>query len=377
MTDETALPVEPADCPVGTATLHLEFPIVNSFNEWDPLEEVIVGTIDGAMTPGWDKMLEATMPHESWDYFRRNGGTPFPAELIDPAREELDNLSRVLEAEGITVKRPATVEHSQPYSTPDWRSASGLYAAMPRDTLMCIGNEIIEVPMAWRSRYFEAAAYRPLLKEYFAQGARWSAAPRPQLLDALYDERFAEPVSGEKVRYAITEFEPTFDAADFTRCGRDIFGQKSNVTNDFGIEWLRRHLGGEYQIHVIEFDDLHPMHIDATLVPLAPGKVLVNPERVIELPDMFLGWDVLKAPEPAHFPNERHFMCSKWISMNVLMLDEQRVCVEAQEEPLITAFKRWGFDPIPVPLRSFNTFGGGFHCCTLDVRRRGHLQAYF
>jgi hypothetical protein len=29
---------------------------------------------------------------------------------------------------------------------------------------------------------------------------------------------------GRSLRYMITEFEPVFDAADFVRCGRDLFG---------------------------------------------------------------------------------------------------------------------------------------------------------
>ena len=81
--------------------------------------------------------------------------------------------------------------------------------------------------------------------------------------------------------------------------GQGIFAQKSNVTNEFGIEWLRRHLGDEYRIHVLEFDDPHPMHIDATLVPLAPGKLLINPERVPEVPKIFKHWDVFHAPSRA------------------------------------------------------------------------------
>ena len=36
---------------------------------------------------------------------------------------------------------------------------------------------------------FEAYAYRRLFKEYF-QGAKWTAAPRPQLLDDLYDNAY-------------------------------------------------------------------------------------------------------------------------------------------------------------------------------------------
>lgn len=63
-----------------------------------------------------------------------------------------------------------------------------MYAAMPRDILMVVGDEIIEAPMAWRSRFFEYRAYRPLLKEYFKQGAKWTTAPKPLMSDDLYDQ---------------------------------------------------------------------------------------------------------------------------------------------------------------------------------------------
>jgi glycine amidinotransferase len=47
--------------------------------------------------------------------------------------------------------------------------------------------------MAWRSRYFEVDAYRPLLKEYTARGAKWTTAPRPELVDALYNHDYRPP----------------------------------------------------------------------------------------------------------------------------------------------------------------------------------------
>ncbi len=59
---------------------------------------------------------------------------------------------------------------------------------MPRDVLLVVGNEIIEAPMAWRSRFFEYQAYRPLIQEYFKQGAQWTAAPKPSMSDQLYDQ---------------------------------------------------------------------------------------------------------------------------------------------------------------------------------------------
>ena len=73
------------------------------------------------------------------------------------AVKELDNFSKILEAEGVKVRRPEVTpgDFSQSYNTPDFKASNGLYAAMPRDILIVVGNEIIEAPMAWRSRFFE------------------------------------------------------------------------------------------------------------------------------------------------------------------------------------------------------------------------------
>jgi glycine amidinotransferase len=118
--------------------------------------------------------------------------------------------------------------------------------------MLVIGDEIIETPMVWPCRYFETHSYRPILKDYFRRGARWTAAPKPQLTDELFDPEFCCPEKGEPISYILTEFEPVFDAADFFRCGRDLFVIRSNVTNASGIEWLRRHLDDGYQASLAE-----------------------------------------------------------------------------------------------------------------------------
>lgn len=353
-------------------------PVVCSYNEWDLLEEVIVGVIDGACVPDWDIAIEATMPEHQFDFFKQNAGKSFPIERINAAKKELEEFVHILEAEGVKVRRPEKIDFSKPFSTPDWKSSGGLYAAMPRDLLLVVGSDIIEAPMSWRSRYFEINAYRPLLQEYFLKGAKWTSAPRPMLRDDLYKANFQPtPEDQEGVEYVIHEVEPTFDAADFARLGKDLIVQQSHVTNKLGIEWMRRHLGDTYTIHEVETIDKSPMHIDATLVPLAPGKLLANPEKIEKIPELFKNWDILQAPMPS-MPNKKDlYMCSKWISMNVVSIDEKRVVVEKNEEPLIKALKDWGFEPIPCHFRNFNAFGGAFHCATLDVRRKGTLQSYF
>jgi glycine amidinotransferase len=219
-------------------------PVVNSFTEWELLEEVIVGRADFACVPEWHITLRATIPPKHWDWFKQNGGKPFPKEVLQAANQELDNLSAILEAEGVVVRRPEPVDWSESYNTPDFSKVRGLYGAMPRDFLLVVGNELIEAPMAWRARYFEFRAYRSLIKEYFRKGAKWTAAPKPQMSDELYKEDFSgDRFHLKKGETVLTEFEPVFDAAEFSRCGRDIFCQVSQVTNRFGIEWLQRHLG--------------------------------------------------------------------------------------------------------------------------------------
>jgi N-dimethylarginine dimethylaminohydrolase len=36
-----------------------------------------------------------------------------------------------------------------------------------------------------------------------------------------------------------------------------------------------------------------------------------------------------------------------------------------------------GLTVVPLKLRHSRMMGGGFHCVTLDIRRRGQLESYF
>lgn len=346
---------------------------VSVHTEWEPLEEVIVGEILDARVPDWHVSLESVLPQNGLDFFKKHQAGLFPHDQILLAQKELDGLADFLTSEGIKVVRPTPLENI-PFQTPCFTSSGSFYSAMPRDCLLAIGDLIIEAPMAWRSRYFETFGFRRILNDYFNRGSRWISAPKPTLCDDLYRRDFIR--RSDRFESVLTEFEPVFDAADFFRLGLDIIGQLSHVTNRSGVEWLQRHLGPEYKIHIYDFDDAQPMHIDTTILPLAPGKVLVNREWVSKIPACFKDWEILHPPKSVLPQTHPLYMTSAWISTNVLMLDEKRVLVEEQEEPLIEAFKKWGFQPIGLPFRNFQSFGGSFHCATLDVRRTGKLRSY-
>ena len=357
------------------------FSPVSSHNEWDPLEEIIVGRLEGSVIPSAHPVVTCNVPGAAALGQKLSAGFRYPQLMVAPAQRELDGLVKLLESLGVTVRRPDVTNHRRRFGTPQW-SSRGFCNTCPRDSMLVIGDEIIETPMAWPCRYFETHSYRAILKDYFHRGARWTSAPKPQLTDELFDPDFKLPRQGEAMKYILTEFEPVFDAADFFRCGRDIFCIRSNVTNASGIAWLRRHLGPDYRVHEIESKCTNPMHIDTTILPLGPGKLLINPDYIDpdRLPDILRKWDILVAPEPDPITDRMlkvTSLCGKWLSMNILTIDEKRVIVDPHHTGMMRAMEKWGFEPIPCPFLHYAAFGGAFHCATLDVRRRGTLESYF
>ena len=179
----------------------------------------------------------------------------------------------------------------------------------------------------------------------------------------------------------MTEKEPCFDAADIARAGKDLFVYHSSVTNRAGFDWLQRHYPN-HRLHSIWFYETNPIHIDATFVLLRPGLALSNPVRKPLAPRMMdffekNGWEVVDCAEPALDDYPPLSFCSKWLSMNTLMLDPKTVCVDAQEKKQMEQFDKLGFEVSPVPFIDVSAFGGGLHCATADVYREGSCEDYF
>jgi glycine amidinotransferase len=191
---------------------------VNSHNEWDPLEEIIVGRLDGATIPSDHPVVACNIPGMAARAQALVAGFHYPGFMIEPAQRELDGFIALLQSLGVVVTRPEPMDFRKRFATPEWTSR-GFCNSCPRDSMLVIGDEIIETPMAWPCRYFETHSYRALLKDYFRRGARWTGAPKPQLTDELFDPDFRLPEKGAPITYILTEFEPVFDAADFFRCG--------------------------------------------------------------------------------------------------------------------------------------------------------------
>jgi len=290
--------------------------------------------------------------------------------MIEETEEDLQTLVGLFEALDIRVRRPKTQDVMRPICTPDWRTY-GYFPYCPRDILLAIGDTIVEAPSYQRSRYLEAFAYRHLQSEYLHGGARWLSAPRPRL-----DERSLDP--NATPGRLLNEVEPIFDAANVLRIGRDILYQVSDSGNVLGALWLQRTLGDSYRVHIT--DNIYPgTHIDSTIALLRPGLVLLNPSRVSRdrVPTLFNGWDHIYAPEMVEYSySDLQPFSSKWLGMNLLMVSPEVAMVDAHQVPLMRLLSKHHIECIPVALRHGRVFGGGVHCVTLDVRRKGSLEDY-
>jgi glycine amidinotransferase/scyllo-inosamine-4-phosphate amidinotransferase 1 len=212
---------------------------------------------------------------------------------------------------------------------------------------------------------------REIFKEYSRNGSRWISAPKPELSDELYDRtNLSKPT--------LTEYEPAFDAANIVRCGKDLIYLQSNSGNKFGAQWLQNTLGDKYKVHIV--DNVYAyVHVDTSILPLKPGVVLLNPDRVnnSNCPDYFKNWKKIYSPEPVVTHAEENWAPgSPWIGMNLLSVDENTIVVESSQEKLMRTLENEGFDCVPVTLTHARTLSGGPHCVTLDTVRDDEYGDY-
>lgn len=370
-------------------------PIVNSWNEWDPLEECIVGVVDGSHFP---EQPDVTMWFSEQDLSSRYCGPskPYPQKAMEVAKMQLDGLAELLESEGVIVHRPQPAV-GMPIKTPYFETGGPWTNACPRDPFIVIGSEILGAPMASRCRYFEQLAYNDIFNSFSRKDPNflWTNAPRPRLSESSFSPTWFDDYEKKGEEWAVEQVRqgnyPTkdkdeilFDAADALRFGRDILMQRSAISNNLGVDWVRRYVAKQgLRLHVMESknDDM-PWHLDASMMPLRKDFLLLSggghtlsDENVKK---MFKDneWDCVQAPEPLPIKSMGYGQCTDWLAVNMFSLSPRKVIVEAGQREIIDMLEDNDFDVIPFELFAINDFGGGLHCATLDIRRKGTMKDY-
>ena len=347
--------------------------IINSHNDWDPLEEVVVGHAHHSRVATDISARSFSYADLSPDQLPAEG--VYPQWVIDEANEDADALADTLSNMGVTVHRPKIIDWENiEYNIGQGWSSKGWYSWCPRDCVLPLGNMLIETASPVRSRYFETKLYEDILYSAFEDGALWIQTPKPNLHDDLYQlEDLSKPT--------LLNNEIIFDSPNIVRVGTDLLYQVSNSGNHKGLKWLRRLLEPMgYKLHPAEHIYSYG-HFDSTIIPLRPGLVLLNSKRVTpeNCPSMFAKWDkiwfddcVVQGSKLEGYPPP----CSPYIGMNILSLDQNTIVCDSAQEPLMRELDKWGINSVPVRFRHAMTLSGGIHCATLDLRRKGTLESY-
>ena len=301
--------------------------MISSYNEWDKLKEVVVGTATHANWPSDDPVFAEEASKTLWKETPVPSG-PVPQWIVDEANEDLDILAKTIMAYGAIVRRP------QPYN---WIERRGMYNYCPRDRLLIAGDTVVDTAMMYPCRNQEIAA-----------------------LDNI--------ISGQKIVRMPKNAGMILDAANIARLGDTWLFLESFSGNRSAYDWLCAQFP-KINIELVNF--YAGVHIDSTVVPLREGLVLLNGHRVNEsnCPRAFDSWTKLYIDEVVAQDFYQYPYASKWIALNMLVLDPHTVICDRHQTNLIKLLEQHKFTVIPLELRHSRTLGGGFHCVTLDTWR--------
>jgi N-dimethylarginine dimethylaminohydrolase len=159
------------------------------------------------------------------------------------------------------------------------------------------------------------------------------------------------------------------DAANICRLGDTWLFLESASGNRAAYEWLCEKFPN-IKIELVNF--YSGVHIDSTITPLREGLVILNGSRVTPetTPAIFSSWDKIYIDEVIPQSFYQYPYASKWIALNMLSLDPNTVICDKHQTKLIKVLEQHKITVIPLELRHSRTLGGGFHCVTLDIRRK-------
>mgnify|MGYP003647800436 CR=1 FL=1 len=354
--------------------------IVNSTNEWDSLEEVIVGRGVPSELPAIEFTFKLFFHDNIYNTTFGDGTNGYITRRhIDEHNEDVENFAALLQSHNIIVKRPKLPERIYKIKTQHWESV--VHPALNvRDQTMIVDDTIIETPPSCRWRYFENDYMKHLFLDYFKQGAKWIQAPKPLMLDESFDLDYVEKMSHarqhyealKKQSYMACGHEIMFDAANCMRLDEHILVNVSNKNQELGAKWLQDVLPNKKILTA----PLADSHIDSSILFLRPGVAIVaKPQVKDKLPAFFDDWDLIYIPmrnrSDEDYTKQGIKLASPQIELNILSINPNTIlCHPEYRDLLHSALSKYKIDVIPSQIRHCEIFSGAHHCITLDIRRK-------
>lgn len=351
--------------------------MLNIFTEFQPLEEVILGT---SYDPG------------SFDCFEDKELVKFMDQILFETQEDIEILEKMLTSLGVKVKRPKNqfilgAENKKYFcNLQHFGFTFPNHPLMPRDTTIVYNNKIIETFTGSPGRYFENWAYREIFNDYFINDeAKWFSMPMP----ILNDNKSYSEYNNTQILYHAANFSKVGTHIFYSRPGNKTFNGKGT---DIGLEWVKRSIP-EATFIECPCDG----HMDGKMAFLKPGVVATWGKKF--LPEILKSWNVIELDDmsgtfPENFKKikKKRFydnFVKEWLThwigyvdetvfdVNMFSVSENLVITNGYNKRVYDQFKLYGIEGIPWNFRHQYFWDGAIHCLTLDIKRSGSLENYF
>jgi glycine amidinotransferase len=339
--------------------------IINSYTEFQPLQEVVIGQ-------GY--------PPEYFDFIQDSQVRNSLEKIFIEIEEDFASLIKVLESFNITVKRPGIISKTNFQSNTQHGNYT-LPPLTPRDRQQVYGNKLV--------RFSPYNIFNQLFKHYE------SVAP-----DQVIDIFKTNP----------NHFFSGANASCIYRMGRDVWFDESNWLTADQTKWLEENIltDSRYRFHRMVTDG----HSDCVFAVLKPGVILTSiHDDGVNYRQDFPNWNIHRVMSPSierfhEFRNELHPGSTWWVpgkdnlpqfreyvntylkewvgtvhesvfDVNCLSIDENHVIFGCYDKEVFDYCRKNGVEPILCDIRHRFFFDGSVHCCSLDIRREGTMEDYF
>lgn len=385
---------------------------INSWDEFQPLEELLVGSV-------YDSSF--------FDDVKNDRARSALKKIIDETQEDIDAFISTMKSHGIKVYQASTKELGYKDSILEYVNDEGQLGykksiddqnlsltgvkgnlipnppLQPRDDSIVMGNKLLVTD----PNTFAIKKLMPKFVEWFGK----------ENIDTTIDEKkysfdrsekniknFLQknnlPLTKENIQ-KIREEERlgAFCSPNLTRIGTTCLvdtWQVPSVVEDFlsieypNFNYKKIYIGG---------------HNDSVFSVIKPGLVVATKD-LMPYKDIFEGWEIIWFEDPkwhqvkewkilkhknegkwwvpgeenndeftqfveGFLPNWTGFVEETIFDVNCLVIDDKNVVVNTDNPYLLKNLEKHNMNPVVCPLRHRFFWDGGWHCLTLDIKRKG------
>jgi hypothetical protein len=339
--------------------------IINSYSEFQPLQEVVIGQ-------GY--------PPDYFDFVKDHQTRQCLETIFSEIEEDFSHLISVLKSFGVTVTRPGIISKEQ-FQNSAQQGHHVLPPLTPRDRQHVYGDKLV--------RFSDYEIFDQIFQHYRA------LAP-DQVID-VFRNGHNHVLNGA-------------NASCVFRMGRDIWFDESEWLTADQARWLEQNIltDTKYRFHRM----LTEGHGDCVFAVLKPGVILTSyHDDGVNYRKDFPGWNIHRVMSPSidrfvkfreqlhpggtwwipgqdNLPQFREYVdtyLQDWVGavhesvfdVNCLSIDEQHVIFGCYDAEVFDYCRQHGIEPILCDIRHRFFFDGSVHCCSLDIRRQGGMEDYY